>query len=118
MSSQNKDIEYSKYSRYLKSKFIGWTSGNERIDAFIQEVQLKISNSDDTVLEWIPYSQFIKIKEMGKNGSITIYSAVWKDGPLHYNNWYDRYTKDSYKKVALKCFHNLQNPIEFITDEV
>jgi hypothetical protein len=121
MSSQNIDIEYSIYSRYLKNKFIDWTSGNERIDAFIQEERLKINNSNDTVLEWIPYSQFSKIKEMGKNGSITIYSAIWRDGPLHWN-WYSyftrSYTRNSNKEVVLKCLHNLQNPIEFITDEV
>jgi hypothetical protein len=117
MSSQNIEIEYSKYSSYLKNKFIDWTSGNERIDTFIQEVQLKISNSNDTVLEWIPYSQFNKFKEMGKNDSITIYSAIWRDGPLHWNQ-HSNYTRNSNKNVVLKCLHNLQNPIEFVTDKV
>ena len=35
-----------------------WISGNEKIDDFIQERQLKTSNYDDIVLEWIPYNQF------------------------------------------------------------
>jgi hypothetical protein len=120
MSSQNRDIEYSKYSRYLKNKFADWTSGNERIDAFIQEVQLKIYNSNNTVLEWIPYSQFNNIKEMGKNGSITIYSAIWRDGPLHWI-WYgidSNYTRNSNKKVTLKFLHNSKDPAEFVINEV
>jgi hypothetical protein len=117
MSSQNIDNEDSKYSRYLKNKFIDWTSRNERIDAFIQEVQFKINNPNNTVLEWIPYNQLNKIKEMDKNGSITIYSAIWRYGPLYWN-WYGNYTRNSNKEVVLKCLHNLQNPIDFVTDEV
>jgi hypothetical protein len=81
-------------------------------------MQLKVNKHEDTVLEWIPYNRFDEIKEIGKNGSDTIYSAIWKDGPLFYNNQYDKYTRDSYKKVALKCLHNSQNIIEFAINEV
>ncbi|GBC28024.2 kinase-like domain-containing protein [Rhizophagus irregularis DAOM 181602=DAOM 197198] len=44
-----------------------WTSGNGKIDYFIQEMQLKINGHgyDDIVFEWIPYSQFNDIKEIG-----------------------------------------------------
>jgi hypothetical protein len=38
-------------------------SGNEKIDDFIQERQLK-TNKNDVVFEWIPYNQF---NEIGKN---------------------------------------------------
>ncbi|GBC27867.2 kinase-like domain-containing protein [Rhizophagus irregularis DAOM 181602=DAOM 197198] len=113
MSSQ--DIECSKHSRYLKNEFINWTSGNERIDDFIQEMQLKVEN---TIFEWIPYSQFNEIKETGKNNFMTIYSAIWKNDPLHYNNWGDEYMSNSNKVVALKILHNLQNPVEFVINEV
>ncbi|GBC42510.2 kinase-like domain-containing protein [Rhizophagus irregularis DAOM 181602=DAOM 197198] len=34
---------------------LAWTSGNEKIDDFIQEMQLKINNENDVVFEWIPY---------------------------------------------------------------
>ncbi|GBC07873.1 hypothetical protein RclHR1_07750001, partial [Rhizophagus clarus] len=44
--------------------FASWTSGNGQIDDFIQEMQLKSKN---LVFEWIPYSQFNRIKETGKN---------------------------------------------------
>jgi hypothetical protein len=87
-----------------------WTSGNEKIDDFIQE-----RLCEDIAFEWIPYNQFDQIKETGKNGLITVYSAIWRDGPLY---WNDKYTRESNKKVALKCLHNLQNPIEFVINEV
>src|SRR5437016_2546512 len=62
---------------YLKKNF---TSGNEKIDNFIQEMQLKIDEYSDIIFEWIPYNQFNKIKEIGKG-------AIWKDGPLYYSNY-------------------------------
>jgi hypothetical protein len=93
-------------------------SGNENIVNFIQEMQLKIENQHDIVFEWIPYNQFGNIKETGKNGFMTVYLAIWKDGPLYYNKEYSEYTRDSNKEVALKCWHNLQNPLEFLINEV
>jgi hypothetical protein len=95
-----------------------WTSGNERIDEFIQEKQLKCKDHNDEVFEWIPYNQFNKIKEIGRNNSITVYSAIWKDGPLHYKKYINKYTRDSNKEVTLKCLHSSKNPIEFVINEV
>ncbi|EXX64729.1 Ste11p [Rhizophagus irregularis DAOM 197198w] len=85
-----------------------WISGNEKIDDFIQEMQLKISNYDDIVLEWIPYNQFNEIKETNKNNLITVYLAIWKDGPLYKKNRQSNYTRNSNKEVALKYLHNSQ----------
>jgi hypothetical protein len=96
-----------------------WTSGNEKIDEFIQEKQLKIKEHDNVLFEWIPYNQFNKIKETGRNDLITVYSAIWKDGPLYKENiWDPNYTRYSNKEVALKCLHNSENPIEFVINEV
>jgi hypothetical protein len=103
----------------VQNTFI-WSSGNEKIDEFIQEKQLKIKNHNEVVFEWIPYNQFNEIKETGRNDLITVYSAIWKDGPLQYNEYNKRnkYTRDSNKEVALKCLHNSTNPIEFVINEV
>src|SRR6266542_3993467 len=95
-----------------------WASENKNIDKFIQEEQSKINKYDDIVLEWIPYNQFNEIKETSKNGSITVYSAIWRDGPLYWNKQYKKYTRDSNKGVSLKCLHNSQNSIEFLINEV
>src|ERR1043166_1176323 len=66
----------------LKRNFINWTSENEKIDRFIQEMQSKFNDYNDKIFEWIPYNQFNEIKEISKNDSTTIYLATWKGGPL------------------------------------
>jgi hypothetical protein len=105
--------------KYLKNNFKNWASGNEEIDNFIQEMQLKIGYYDnDIVFEWIPYNQFYDIKETSKNGFITIYSAMWRDGPLYWNKQNNKYTRISNNKVALKRLHNSQYLINFLIDEV
>ncbi|EXX64234.1 hypothetical protein RirG_144700 [Rhizophagus irregularis DAOM 197198w] len=97
---------------------LAWTSGNEKIDDFIQDMQLKINNNY-IVFEWIPYNQFNEIKETSKNGHITIYSAIWKNGPLDFNSGWGHYeyTRFSYRKVALKCLHKSQNSVDFLISE-
>jgi hypothetical protein len=118
MSSQNIDVKISKCLKYLKNNLKNWMSRNKRINTFIQEKQLKIEDHNDVVFEWIPYNQFNEIKETGRNDLITVYSAIWKDGPLYKNKWGDNYTRDSNKEVALKCLHNSTNPIKFVINEV
>src|SRR3954464_3910535 len=96
----------------LKGNFTNWTSGNEKIDKLIQEMQLKIDSPWNIVFEWIPYNQFSDINEIGRGGFATVYSAIWKDGPLIYDKDNKEYTRKSYsanQKVALKCLHNSQN---------
>ncbi|CAB5352624.1 unnamed protein product [Rhizophagus irregularis] len=116
--SQNKDTgDYILVQNYTIN-MANWISGNEKIDNFIQEIQLNFNDWDDIVFEWIPYNQFNEIKETGKNNLITIYSAIWKDGPLHNKSQWDKnYTRDSYKKVALKCLHNSQEFIDSLINE-
>ena len=101
---------------YLKGNFTNWTSENEKIDNFIQEKQLNISNSWDLVFEWISYSQFFDIKEVDKDNFSTVYSAKWKDGPLHWDGNDIKYTRRQYEEITLKCLHNLQNIDEFLNE--
>ncbi|GBB88754.1 hypothetical protein RclHR1_15340002 [Rhizophagus clarus] len=100
----------------LKQKFTEWTSGNKNIDEFIQEMQLKINAWDDGIFEWISYDHFSDIKEISKNDSATLYSAIWINGPLVYNA-YDEYERVLDKNVALKCLHNSQNIINEFLEE-
>ncbi|CAB4433051.1 unnamed protein product [Rhizophagus irregularis] len=96
---------------------VNWMSGNEKIDNFIQEMQME-TNYSNIVFEWIPYNQFYEIKETGKNGFMTVYSAIWKDGPLCKNLRSSKCIRNSHKKVALKCLHNSHNQIESLINEV
>ncbi|RIA87965.1 kinase-like domain-containing protein [Glomus cerebriforme] len=91
----------------LKNNFTNWTSGNQKIDDFIQEKQLNFSILD-VVFEWIPYNQFNNIKEIGKDNKITLYSAIWENGK----------TRNPDKKVDLKCFYNSQNMTDEFLNEV
>ncbi|EXX77632.1 Skm1p [Rhizophagus irregularis DAOM 197198w] len=112
------DSEDNKYySKYLKKKFTN-KSGNEQIDNFIQEMQLKIKDRHDIVLEWIPYEQFDKIIETNKNGFVTVYSAIWKDGPLYKNWWNNKYTRDTNKEIILNCLYYSQYLIEFLINKI
>jgi hypothetical protein len=88
-------------SCHLKSNFINWTSGNKKIDNFIQKMQLKAINYDD-IIEWIPYTQFINIKEIGKNyNNFILYLAIWNEGPLHYNGDKERLIKKSEQVILI-----------------
>ena len=115
--SQNILLTRNNILKCLKINFTNWTSGNEKIDDFIRERQLKINNYD-IVFEWIPYNQFNEIKKIGKNSLITVYSAIWKDGPLYKMDKVSNYTRNLNKKVALKCLHKSQNSVDFLISEV
>jgi hypothetical protein len=103
---------------YLKGNFANWTSGNEKIDQFVQEMQLKIDSYDDIVFEWVQYSQFNSIEEIVKDEHITVYSAVWKDGPLNYNGSRYEYIRNQNEVVTLKCLNNSQNIMNIFLNKV
>jgi hypothetical protein len=70
-------------------------------------MQLKINKYDDVVFEWIPYNEFIEIKEIGNN---CLTSALWKKGPLSYNTYGKKWIRKSFgKRVYLKYLHNSQD---------
>ena len=93
-------------------------SGNKKVDNLIQEMQLKIKNKNDIVFEWIPYNQFDNIEKINKGDYATIYSAVWKNGPLNYNDYIEDYIRNSDKEVTLRCLHNSQNVTNYLLSEV
>ena len=72
-------------------------------------MQLKRSSDKDIlVFEWIPYNQLNNFEEVNKGDLITIYSAIWNNGPLYYNDE-KKYVRKLDEKVVLKCMHNSQN---------
>ena len=102
-------------------------SGNKKIDDLIQKMQSKRSSPRDIIFEWIPYNQLDNIEETSKGDFATVYSAVWKNGPLYYDDSddydYDYYYKYEYtrklaKPVTLKCIHNSQNITNEFLNEV
>src|ERR1044072_3546834 len=90
-------------------------SGNEKIDNLIQEMQSKIKKKKDIVFEWVPYND---IKKISKGDFTTVYSAIWKNGPLYYDTYNNEYIRKSDKNVALKYLHNSQNITNEFFNEV
>src|SRR6266540_3117170 len=69
-------------TKRFKQEFSKWTSGNEYIDKFIQDAQLKARNKYE-VIEWIPYNRLRNIQYLAKGGFSTIYKAIWLDGWIY-----------------------------------
>jgi hypothetical protein len=103
------DAKYECQTSNLKKNFTN----------LIRGMQLEINEIGDIMFEWIPYDQFNDIKEIGEEGFDKIYSAIWKDGPLYYDKYKNKYTRNQQNvKVALKLC-NLQNIFnEFFNDQV
>ena len=98
----------------LKKNFANWTSGNEKIDNFIQEMQLKIKYSFDRIVEWIPYDQFNNIKEIRNDDFVALFSAIWKNGSLYYDKYEKIYKRNSKnQEVILRCYNSQNIPNEF-----
>jgi len=76
-------------AKRFQQDFSNWTSGNEFIDKFIQEVQLNAINSE-YVIEWIPYNRFKNVKYLNKGEFSTVYKAIWLDGPIQKWSYNDR----------------------------
>ncbi|RHZ83949.1 hypothetical protein Glove_86g88 [Diversispora epigaea] len=93
------------HSKHFQNDFINWTSGNDKIDKFIQDAQLNANYNGD-VLEWIPYYRFNDVKEIGRGGFGTIHYARWIDGSIEKR---DIENKDVGVEVALKKFDNFVN---------
>jgi hypothetical protein len=93
-------------------------SNNEKIDNLIKEMRSKI-DFKSIIFEWIPY-EFKSIKKLGKdNPAKKLYSAIWKDGPLTYDNFKMEWTRSSaVTRVALKYLCNQQNITQECLDEV
>ena len=78
-------------------------------------MQLKIDGYYDIIVEWIPYDHLNDIK----GDFATVYSAIWTDGPLYYDEYYkEKWKRGPNKKVGLKCLHNSQNIINELLNEV
>ncbi|EXX61660.1 hypothetical protein RirG_169100 [Rhizophagus irregularis DAOM 197198w] len=107
---------------HFKEDFMNWTSGNEVINGFIQEMQLKIDDLSDIIFEWIPFDQFYNVEQIVKNkvkdDVAAVYSAIWKDGPLIYSPIRKDLKRESDNKVAIKSYHNSKNNISEFLNEV
>ncbi|RHZ88733.1 hypothetical protein Glove_21g100 [Diversispora epigaea] len=105
-------------SKHFKNNFDKWTSGNEKIDKFIQDAQL-YANGWWKVIEWIPYDRFSDTKEIAKGGFGTIYYANWIGGRI--DKWdieNQQWKRWGQREVVLKKFDNFANLNEEFLNEM
>jgi hypothetical protein len=58
------------------------------------------------------------MKQIVKNDSTTLYSAIWMDGPLEYSYYKKNLERMPNKKVGLKYLYNSRNIINEFLNEV
>ncbi|RHZ79725.1 hypothetical protein Glove_141g39 [Diversispora epigaea] len=95
-------------SKHFQNDFNNWTSGNDKIDKLIQDVQLN-ANDYNKVIEWIPYDRFIDVKQIGKGGFGTIHYARWIDGYIGEWDIENQQWNREEEEVALKKFDSFVN---------
>src|SRR5215213_9953569 len=106
-------------SLQLQNLFTTWTSGNNIIDNFIQQCQMK-SSLPNCILEWIPFEQFEDITKLTEGGFSSIYTAACTRGSI---GDYDEDKKElSYLRegqlVVLKSLNDSSDPGKSFFDEV
>ena len=95
------DTEY-KWCEVCKiiNNFTDWTSGDQGIDDLFREKHSMFDIKKDTVFERISFpDQFSNIGKIGKNTGL--YSAIWKDGSLRYDDLKKAWRRESEKRVIL-----------------
>jgi hypothetical protein len=96
-NQQNVDNNWCKEcnSKRFQQNFGNWTSGNEHIDNFIRDSQLKPRNKNE-ILEWIPYTKLRNIKKIARGGFGEVYKGVWLDGLI--SHW--DYEKQDWERIT------------------
>ncbi|PKK55878.1 hypothetical protein RhiirC2_801263 [Rhizophagus irregularis] len=109
-----KTCNYICYSIHFQQNFYNWTSGNDDIDKFIQDIQLSVHRNIKEVLEWIPYDRFCDIKYIAEDR----YQANWIDGKIWYwNSENENWARSQYMIVVLKKLNNPINvKLEFMNE--
>src|SRR5688500_2798713 len=81
LNDECKKCKYKCNAIHFQQNFVGWTSGNDYIDKFIQDTQLSVHNVKYKVykkaLEWITFDRFDNII---KSRFDETYRANWIDG--------------------------------------
>ncbi|GBB88755.1 hypothetical protein RclHR1_15340003 [Rhizophagus clarus] len=88
-------------SKRFQQDFNKWTSGNEFMDKFIQDAQLKARNHYEAI-EWIPYNRLRNIKYLAEGSGFSIvYKAILLDGYIE--------KLDSENQQWIRSFYKLED---------
>ncbi|CAG8502894.1 14592_t:CDS:1 [Acaulospora morrowiae] len=104
--------------KFFQEQSSYWTSDNLEIDKIIRESQ-KGEQYLHKTLEWISFEQFYDVRRIEEGAFGIVYSAYWRDGPLHIEQK-DRFRifyREGHIKVILKKLKKSQNiSVEFINE--
>ncbi|RIB08110.1 kinase-like domain-containing protein, partial [Gigaspora rosea] len=101
-----------------------WTSRNKHIDDCMKASQLR-ARKYENVIEWISFDRLSDVKEIGKGGFGSVYSATWLDGirkvdKINYDNAYGYIYKRAREPsctVALKTLiGSMENNNDFLKE--
>ena len=105
-------------SLQLQSLFTTWTSGNNIVDNFIQQCQMK-SSLPKYILEWIPFEQFDDVTKLTEGEFSSIYTATWTRGQINdYNKNKKEFSYLGRQNVVLKSLNDSNNSGKGFLDEV
>ncbi|RHZ51189.1 hypothetical protein Glove_482g38 [Diversispora epigaea] len=90
-------------SKHFQNDFNNWTSGNDKIDKFIQDAQLN-ANDYYKVIEWIPYDRLI-----GKGGLMDGYIDKWD---IENQQWKRRGEEVALKSLIILWKFTLNHPLQ------
>ncbi|GBC04738.1 hypothetical protein RclHR1_05830016 [Rhizophagus clarus] len=114
------------YAKYFQQNFENWTSGNDDIDKFIQDIQLTCHTEYETskALERIPYNRFYDNKFIAQGGFAKVYRAKWIDGyidkwdnkiqnwkRINQNMYITSHFKVNLNKCIIKLYGITQDPV-------
>ncbi|CAG8792992.1 355_t:CDS:2, partial [Dentiscutata erythropus] len=99
----------------LISQFENWTSGDKKIDKFIQNTQ-RDSFHYKNYLEYIPFDRFKDVKYLAKGGFSTVYQATWLDGFRTFYKSHKNRLKP--KSVVLKTFPKITGKDKYCLKEI
>ncbi|RHZ85681.1 hypothetical protein Glove_63g25 [Diversispora epigaea] len=91
-------------AKHFQSEFDKWTSGNIKIDKFIQQMQ-HIAEKYGDVIEWIPFDRLENVEYLARGGFGIVYKAKWIDGYIV--SWDDN--EKSWKRRSQNCYVCLKN---------
>ncbi|RIB16289.1 kinase-like domain-containing protein [Gigaspora rosea] len=106
------------YCVRFKKEFHNWTSGNNDIDKFIQQMQLHAKKYNE-IIEWIPFNKFTNIEYLSRGGFGVVYKATWTDGYIYgFNSHKNAWKRSSQMNVCLKRLYNSNDINKDFLEEV
>ncbi|CAB5350325.1 unnamed protein product [Rhizophagus irregularis] len=93
-----------------------WNITQLIVIVMVMIIKFMVHDSQD-ITELLKNIDSSQIENHRQGGFSTVYSAIWNDGPLIYNEEEYKYERKYNEEVALKCLDNSQNiPDKFLNE--